>query len=102
MIRRPPRSTLFPYTTLFRSLGATPVIDKAIERALVAQPYSAIPLGVTVISGTIADFVAKLAQRFDRPAVDSKLLLRQLRPWLSSERAGRKLDQRRAVRDINI
>src|SRR5258708_10753510 len=23
MIRRPPRSTLFPYTTLFRSLGAS-------------------------------------------------------------------------------
>src|SRR6266403_5460820 len=25
MIRRPPRSTLFPYTTLFRSIGAVPV-----------------------------------------------------------------------------
>src|SRR5438105_10134518 len=25
MIRRPPRSTLFPYTTLFRSLGEAPV-----------------------------------------------------------------------------
>src|SRR3989442_15866801 len=25
MIRRPPRSTLFPYTTLFRSLAATPI-----------------------------------------------------------------------------
>src|SRR5260370_31512568 len=25
MIRRPPRSTLFPYTTLFRSLAASPV-----------------------------------------------------------------------------
>src|SRR2546422_2410962 len=25
MIRRPPRSTLFPYTTLFRSLQARPV-----------------------------------------------------------------------------
>src|SRR3712207_8780726 len=24
MIRRPPRSTLFPYTTLFRSLGPAP------------------------------------------------------------------------------
>src|SRR5258708_9150780 len=24
MIRRPPRSTLFPYTTLFRSLGGAP------------------------------------------------------------------------------
>src|SRR3712207_8489113 len=25
MIRRPPRSTLFPYTTLFRSVGRPPV-----------------------------------------------------------------------------
>src|SRR5256885_3286019 len=27
MIRRPPRSTLFPYTTLFRSLGKQPDHD---------------------------------------------------------------------------
>src|SRR2546430_10382108 len=28
MIRRPPRSTLFPYTTLFRSLpGGRPIVD---------------------------------------------------------------------------
>src|SRR2546426_7649036 len=27
MIRRPPRSTLFPYTTLFRSLGVVPRAD---------------------------------------------------------------------------
>src|SRR5258708_26364306 len=27
MIRRPPRSTLFPYTTLFRSRNAASVID---------------------------------------------------------------------------
>src|SRR5690349_23164686 len=26
MIRRPPRSTLFPYTTLFRSCPGTPVV----------------------------------------------------------------------------
>jgi lipoprotein-anchoring transpeptidase ErfK/SrfK len=83
-------------------LAATPVIDKAIEKALVAQPYAAIPLGVSVVTGTIADFVSKLAQRFDRPAVDSKLSLRHLRPWLSKESAGQKLDQRRAVRDINL
>src|SRR3712207_8345239 len=25
MIRRPPRSTLFPYTTLFRSFGVAPI-----------------------------------------------------------------------------
>src|SRR3989442_6289588 len=27
MIRRPPRSTLFPYTTLFRSVGAPDLYD---------------------------------------------------------------------------
>src|SRR5438094_3414947 len=31
MIRRPPRSTLFPYTTLFRSI--TDVDDSILERA---------------------------------------------------------------------
>src|SRR2546426_5996953 len=38
MIRRPPRSTLFPYTTLFRSLAA-PIIRRAGEKEqVVAQP----------------------------------------------------------------
>jgi hypothetical protein len=83
-------------------LGATPSVDKAIERALAAQPNQAIGLGVSVISGTIADFVAKLAQRYDRAAADSKLLLRNMRPLLTKERAGRKLDQRGAVHDINV
>src|SRR2546430_8193498 len=31
MIRRPPRSTLFPYTTLFRSRPAAPVHEPAGE-----------------------------------------------------------------------
>src|SRR2546428_3671850 len=34
MIRRPPRSTLFPYTTLFRSLLlAAPLFQPLLERA---------------------------------------------------------------------
>src|SRR5258708_7538066 len=32
MIRRPPRSTLFPYTTLFRSIEKRPLLDGIIER----------------------------------------------------------------------
>src|SRR5687768_17680250 len=34
MIRRPPRSTLFPYTTLFRSLNrhARDVVDRLLHR----------------------------------------------------------------------
>src|SRR3712207_7019873 len=31
MIRRPPRSTLFPYTTLFRSEGATAIAPYSIR-----------------------------------------------------------------------
>src|SRR5260370_11317241 len=43
MIRRPPRSTLFPYTTLFRSLAVVGVL--------------ALTLSVTVglVSGSVAD-----------------------------------------------
>src|SRR3989442_4896359 len=32
MIRRPPRSTLFPYTTLFRSIAG--LLDATVEEAL--------------------------------------------------------------------
>jgi lipoprotein-anchoring transpeptidase ErfK/SrfK len=81
-------------------LGATPVVDKAIERALTAEPNSAVPLGVTVTPGAPAAFIATLAKRYDRPAVDAKLFLRHLRPWLSKEGAGLKLDRRTAVRDV--
>src|SRR3712207_5078780 len=48
MIRRPPRSTLFPYTTLFRSLRELARMqsglfnyseDEEFQRALVTDPY---------------------------------------------------------------
>src|SRR5256885_11036767 len=44
MIRRPPRSTLFPYTTLFRSVSAAPshavrpVMQQAARTLAAAQP----------------------------------------------------------------
>src|SRR5258708_21253530 len=50
MIRRPPRSTLFPYTTLFRSL---PEVRKAVGTD--AEVY----LDTGIMSG--ADIVAALA-----------------------------------------
>src|SRR2546428_7256434 len=40
MIRRPPRSTLFPYTTLFRSItyvALVPMIVKNLERGMRAK-----------------------------------------------------------------
>src|SRR2546427_1983539 len=42
MIRRPPRSTLFPYTTLFRS-------DKLQKRGVLAKILRAKPAGQTLV-----------------------------------------------------
>src|SRR2546422_7291631 len=43
MIRRPPRSTLFPYTTLFRSSPLTASIMGPIEQ-LVAEQFPGVPV----------------------------------------------------------
>src|SRR2546426_12260491 len=43
MIRRPPRSTLFPYTTLFRSLGL-PVWDAPAAPCLSSRVAYGIPI----------------------------------------------------------
>src|SRR5258708_12901493 len=39
MIRRPPRSTLFPYTTLFRSATWTPMINKLRGDPVIRKHY---------------------------------------------------------------
>src|SRR3712207_7699080 len=44
MMRRPPRSTLFPYTTLFRSAAALAVAEPlAAERQADRRPYDEDP-----------------------------------------------------------
>src|SRR2546430_7335578 len=42
MIRRPPRSTLFPYTTLFRSGGDAPLLA---DRRHAGSPQVTVPSG---------------------------------------------------------
>jgi L,D-transpeptidase catalytic domain len=81
-------------------LGATANVTKAVERALAAAPDTGINLPVATVGPTLSAFVAGLAKRYDRVPVDTKLFLRQGRPWLSKERTGLRLDQRGAVRDI--
>src|SRR3712207_8356086 len=39
MIRRPPRSTLFPYTTLFRSRGGAEAVQPGEVGDLLADPH---------------------------------------------------------------
>src|SRR3712207_7147228 len=41
MIRRPPRSTLFPYTTLFRSRGRSTFMVEMVETAAILNQATA-------------------------------------------------------------
>src|SRR3989449_4619639 len=41
MIRRPPRSTLFPYTTLFRSLPRVVGVETALQMIVSGEPIGA-------------------------------------------------------------
>src|SRR3712207_7083649 len=71
MIRRPPRSTLFPYTTLFRSRRAAPgriardnTAQKGVNRAVprdrpdLHRPVEAGERGARVRRGALAEHLA--------------------------------------------
>src|SRR2546425_7141597 len=87
MIRRPPRSTLFPYTTLFRSLLGIPItagagVQKALHLGKTGLPAGelgplAVALGVAFVSGWLAVslLVRYLKTRSLRPFVVYRLLL---------------------------
>src|SRR5687767_15255074 len=70
MIRRPPRSTLFPYTTLFRSImeGAefTENIINGVERPVKAAELFAFTLRVR--AGNTDNSAARSEERFSRNA----------------------------------
>src|SRR3712207_8812419 len=51
MIRRPPRSTLFPYTTLFRSDGRLSVLATAQKATGLQRPQAQALLGRFLFSG---------------------------------------------------
>src|SRR5689334_23856852 len=53
MIRRPPRSTLFPYTTLFRSV-------------LVRQRQNVNAVTVKILPGIVVSFEQTINESFDR------------------------------------
>src|SRR5256885_14384381 len=54
MIRRPPRSTLFPYTTLFRSVAATDQLFKAYEyQPLIVAGHQGAPVRLRDIAEVV-------------------------------------------------
>jgi lipoprotein-anchoring transpeptidase ErfK/SrfK len=81
-------------------LGARTDVQKAVLRATTAVAGAAIALPVTVDRSVTSRFVASLAKRFDRRPSSSQLVLRRARPFLTKEKIGRTLEQKRAVAAI--
>src|SRR3712207_8850354 len=67
MIRRPPRSTLFPYTTLFRSLQRPPGTREGLVDALVLLPgrLVAVALGLLGVGVLVAGLLDRKSTRLN-------------------------------------
>jgi lipoprotein-anchoring transpeptidase ErfK/SrfK len=74
-----------------KRLHATAYVDGAVSEALAAPPGTAVKLRVKLDRGKSSAYVAAVAKRFDRKPLDAQLGLRNLRPIVSRERAGRAL-----------
>src|SRR5438876_3647567 len=66
MIRRPPRSTLFPYTTLFRSGVGKTAIAEGLARRIVEGNVPDLLAKCTVYALDMGAYTVHLASRSDR------------------------------------
>src|SRR3712207_7821481 len=88
MIRRPPRSTLFPYTTLFRSLSPSSPFrfDRWQTEKLPRRHWSHSPhwmvKGMTTRSPTLSEFLAALPTSTTSPRSEEHTSELQSRQYL--------------------
>src|SRR3989454_10912454 len=64
MIRRPPRSTLFPYTTLFRSLGAAVARYIVVFQETVTDPAGLAQSLVSAYNGSLSQIYTSALKGF--------------------------------------
>lgn len=83
-----------------KQLGAAAYVGDAIKRARITRPGGNVPLAVRAPLPRAQRYVAQLAKRFDRERVDSQLLLRNGRPFVTKESVGRRLRHATAARAI--
>jgi lipoprotein-anchoring transpeptidase ErfK/SrfK len=81
-------------------LGVSVPVESAIAKALTVQPGTTLALRATVNKLLIRSFIEKIARRFDRKPVSSRLLLRNARPLVTKPVIGRTVDQATGVRDL--
>ena len=89
MIRRPPRSTLFPYTTLFRSKPLTRLIKKKREKTQINRIRNAkgeVTTDTAEIQGIMRDYYKQLyANKMDNLEKMDKFLEMHKLPRLNQE-----------------
>ncbi|HKI90814.1 MAG TPA: L,D-transpeptidase [Gaiellaceae bacterium] len=62
--------------------------EAAVAKALTVAPGTVLGLRAEIDRTLVRSWVAKLARRLDRKAVDSRLLLRHLKPYVTRSRSG--------------
>jgi lipoprotein-anchoring transpeptidase ErfK/SrfK len=67
-------------------------VRPAVGQALKARPGAKIALGVRIHLGRVRRYASSLDRLFSQEARDSRLLFRNLRPFITKARAGRKVD----------
>jgi len=98
-----PLTLQFDTTTITVSpalLGVRVSADTAVSRALTALPGTALTLRAGYDAAKVRALIGKLATRFNRAAVSSRLLLRGQKPFVTKPVLGRKLDRNKAFADI--
>ena len=83
-----------------QELGASAYVGDAIKRARRANAGAKVPLKVEVPRGTLQRRVTTLGRELRRDAIDSRLILRNLRPFATRAVPGRRLKVLAAQRSI--
>jgi len=82
-------------------LGVSVPVESAVAKALTVPPNTTLTLRATVNTLLVRSFVAKIANRFDRKPVSSRLLLRNSKPLVTDAVIGRTIYQGIAARDLS-
>jgi lipoprotein-anchoring transpeptidase ErfK/SrfK len=80
-----------PFTAPRAQLGAVDYVWNAITKAKSVRVGTNVPVTTAVKGSAVRAYLAKLAERFDRKPVDSILRLRKLKPTLTKDRPGLRL-----------
>ena len=81
-------------------LGLSVSADTAVAKALTVAPNTQLTLRGTVDSSLVRAFVAKISARFARKPVSSKLVLRNMKPFVTPGVIGQTIEVNVGVRDL--